>query len=188
MSKKYELTEETLEWNGHTLHRIRALRDVGDDVQAGDLGGWVESEANLSHYGTCWLYDEAKAYGEAELSENARAFDNAQLSDNAYASCSVEIFSNAHLSGNTIAKGKTVFGGDMYATREAVYISGLGWGWPITISDNHIKIGCQIHTIDEWAKFSYKEIAAMDVMAIGWWITWGNIILTIARNHQKEEE
>ena len=49
MSKKYELTDETMEWEGHTLHRIKALRDF-NDVKAGDLGGWVESEDNLSQY------------------------------------------------------------------------------------------------------------------------------------------
>lgn len=30
------------------LHRIRALRDIRPGVRAGDLGGFVESEHNLS--------------------------------------------------------------------------------------------------------------------------------------------
>ena len=30
------------------LHRIRALRDIGSEIKAGDLGGFVESEGNLS--------------------------------------------------------------------------------------------------------------------------------------------
>lgn len=29
------------------LHRIRALRDIGTAVKAGDLGGFVEHEGNL---------------------------------------------------------------------------------------------------------------------------------------------
>lgn len=37
--KKYKLTEETLEIDGHTLHRIVALRDFGE-VKKGDLGGF----------------------------------------------------------------------------------------------------------------------------------------------------
>lgn len=48
MEKKYILTEETKEVGGHILHKIQAVRDFGD-VQKGDLGGWVESEENLSH-------------------------------------------------------------------------------------------------------------------------------------------
>ena len=40
MSKKYELTEETIDHHGITLHRIRALRDFSD-VKAGDLGSFI---------------------------------------------------------------------------------------------------------------------------------------------------
>lgn len=48
--KKYELTDKTMEINNRTLFRIRALRDFGN-VKAGDLGGFVETEDNLSHEG-----------------------------------------------------------------------------------------------------------------------------------------
>lgn len=47
--KKYELVEEH-EFNGIKLKRIRALRDFLD-VKAGDIGGFIESEINLYHYG-----------------------------------------------------------------------------------------------------------------------------------------
>ena len=73
MSKKYELTDETMEWEGHTLHRIKALRDF-NDVKAGDLGGWVESEDNLSQYEKCWLCDNAIVYGDARIYGNARIY------------------------------------------------------------------------------------------------------------------
>ncbi|EJF98611.1 hypothetical protein MEI_00181 [Bartonella vinsonii subsp. arupensis Pm136co] len=36
--KKYELTDQTIDVDGFTLHRIRALRDFGK-VKKGDLGG-----------------------------------------------------------------------------------------------------------------------------------------------------
>lgn len=52
-NKKYELTDITKEYMGRTLHRIKALRDVDVSVKAGDLGGWVESEDNLSQVGEC---------------------------------------------------------------------------------------------------------------------------------------
>ena len=47
---KYELTDNKK--NG--LTQIRALRDFGA-VKAGDLGGWIESEKNLSQGGDCWV-------------------------------------------------------------------------------------------------------------------------------------
>ena len=52
--KKYEITNiahPRYPW----LHRIRALRDVREDVHAGDLGGFVQSEENLSQEGQCWI-------------------------------------------------------------------------------------------------------------------------------------
>jgi hypothetical protein len=49
--KKYELTDETMEIDGHILHRIRALKNIGETINVGDLGGFVENEENLSHEG-----------------------------------------------------------------------------------------------------------------------------------------
>lgn len=48
--KKYELTSETKVFLGKTLYRIKALVQFGN-VNAGDLGGWIEKEENLSQYG-----------------------------------------------------------------------------------------------------------------------------------------
>ncbi len=57
--KKYELTAEckTLD-NGTKLFRIKALRDFSN-VKAGDLGGWVEKEGNLSQEGNAWWNDNS---------------------------------------------------------------------------------------------------------------------------------
>ena len=49
---KYKLSEETLEIDGHVLHRIIALRDFGN-VKKGDLGGFIEKESNLAHDLNC---------------------------------------------------------------------------------------------------------------------------------------
>ena len=84
MNKKYELTDETQEWNGRTLHRIRALADFGD-VKAGELGGWIEKEENLSHNGNAWVYGDAQVcgdawvYGDAQVCNNARVYGNAGI-------------------------------------------------------------------------------------------------------------
>lgn len=47
MEKKYEFTKTDLYFNGTILHQIVALKDFGS-VKKGDLGGWIESEDNLS--------------------------------------------------------------------------------------------------------------------------------------------
>ena len=75
---KYEFTGEKV----GTLKRIRALRDFGG-VKAGELGGWIESESNLSHSDNAWISDNAQVNGNARVSNNARVNGNAQVNSNA---------------------------------------------------------------------------------------------------------
>ena len=78
MTKKYELTDETK--NNGTLHRIRALRDIPrTGVKAGDIGGWIKSESQLSHDGECWVYGNAVVSGNAEVCGNAVVCGNAEV-------------------------------------------------------------------------------------------------------------
>lgn len=73
--KKYRLTAETIEHDGTILHRIQATKNFSN-VKAGELGGWVESEDNLSQEGDCWLYDDSKVYKKARFIENATMYEN----------------------------------------------------------------------------------------------------------------
>jgi hypothetical protein len=90
---KYKLTDETIEHNGKRLYRIQALKDFGN-VKTGDLGGYVESENNLSQEGNCWVYDKAKVFDNALVSDNVRVFGNACVFENA------RVLGNARVSGN----------------------------------------------------------------------------------------
>ena len=72
--KKYKLTPTKKEG----IFQIEALEDFGD-VKKGDLGGWVESEKNLSHEGECWVYGNARVYGNAHVCENAKVYGNAKV-------------------------------------------------------------------------------------------------------------
>ena len=80
MEKKYKLTEETINVNGKTLYRIEALKDFSD-VKKGEKGGYVEKEENLSQYGDCWAYDNAKVRGDAVVHGDAEVFGNAKVRD-----------------------------------------------------------------------------------------------------------
>ena len=66
MDNKYELTDNTKEVLGHTLHQIKALKDFSN-VKKGDLGGWIEDYHNLSQLGNAWLYDDAKVFDNAYI-------------------------------------------------------------------------------------------------------------------------
>ena len=76
MNKKFELTTETKAVLGITLHRIRALVAFGS-VKAGELGGWIEKEENLSADGDAWVSGDARVYGNAQVSGDARVYGNA---------------------------------------------------------------------------------------------------------------
>ena len=70
--KKYKLTEETKKYYGITFYRIEALKDFGT-VKAGDKGGFIRSEDNLSNNGDAWVGGDAWVYG------NARVYGNADI-------------------------------------------------------------------------------------------------------------
>jgi hypothetical protein len=77
-TKKYELTTETKVVFGRTLHRIKALVSFGD-VAAGELGGWIEKEANLDHDGDAWVYGDARVCGNAWVYGDARVYGHAEV-------------------------------------------------------------------------------------------------------------
>ena len=128
--KKYKLTDESIEHNGRTLYRIQALKAFLD-VEIGDLGGFVESEDNLSHDGDCWIYNNAKVYdtarvqhdvqihhdaeiyGEANIFHNAiisdfaKVYDHADVSGFANVGGDAQIYGNAWVCGGTFIRGNT---------------------------------------------------------------------------------
>lgn len=71
--KKFELTSEfNLNFFGRKFFRIKALVNIERyGVKAGDLGGWVEKEDNLSQSGNAWVYGNAEVSGDAVVSGNA---------------------------------------------------------------------------------------------------------------------
>ena len=92
---KYKLLEK--EENG--LCRIQALVDFSD-VKAGDTGGYIEREENLSQYGDSWVYDNAIVYGNAMVYGNAWIYDNARAYGNARVYRDARIYDNARVYGN----------------------------------------------------------------------------------------
>lgn len=80
-SRKYELTNISIEFGERTLYRIRALKDFAD-VKKGDLGGWVSSENNLSQEGNCWIYNEAKCMDNAKMYNNSTMHDYSEMRGN----------------------------------------------------------------------------------------------------------
>ena len=126
--KKYELTTETLQFAGRTLHRIKAVKDFGS-VKSGELGGWIEKEENLSQDDNAWIDGEAmafdnakvfgsakvfgyaKVYGNAKIFGNAKVYGYAKVYGNAKIFCKAkvrdfaEVYDNTEVYGNTVVYG-----------------------------------------------------------------------------------
>jgi hypothetical protein len=127
--RKYEFTGETEFVAGQHLQQIRALIDIPNRCKAGDIGGWIEKEANLSHEGNCWVY------------------------------------------------------GNACVSKTLVYIGGLTWH--VTITDQHMAIGCQQHRFAEWDAFTDEEIVKMDGKnAVRFWRENKQLLMTLCNNHK----
>lgn len=120
IEKKYKLLLDDCRLIGSEsysaeVYRIQALKDIpAHEVKAGDIGGYVESEFNLSQSGSCWIDEDAKVcecaqvlddayvsdtaviYGDAIVSENACVQQDARVGDNA------QIFGHAHVHDNSV--------------------------------------------------------------------------------------
>ena len=173
MGKKYELTEETKEFYGRTLHRIKALKNFGD-VEVGDLGGYIESESNLIQEGCAWVYgdamvfdnakvcgdamvfDNAKVYGDAMVFDNAKVrgnamvFDNAKVYGDAMVFGNAKVFDNAKVFGNAEIKGNTD-----YMVFKNWWSSRRYFTW--TRSNNMWKVGCFYGTGKELVEKANKD-------------------------------
>lgn len=121
MDKKYEiLKEDSIEFNCRTLYRIRALKDfinkvvfknnkiiMCEGVKMGDLGGYVQSEENLSQEGKCWVADNAYVYDNANVSNNARVGGHARIGGSTRISQNAKIDYKANLYGDIWICGET---------------------------------------------------------------------------------
>ncbi|MBU5431449.1 hypothetical protein KQI26_01835 [Intestinimonas sp. MSJ-38] len=108
---KYEITDIVHEAYPF-LHRIRALQDVGDQVKAGDLGGFVESESNLETDPSdgAWIFDDAIAAGDAYVDRDACLRGDAIACDRAYISKGSVMSGHSRAEDNAYLRGASMTG------------------------------------------------------------------------------
>ena len=137
MNRKYELTDETKEVFGKTLHRIRALKAFGD-VEARELGGWIEREESLSQEGLCWVSDDGcvsgngRVYGDAWVYGNGRVFGDAWVCGNGRVFGDAWVFGNGRVFGNgwVYDNGRVYGDGWVYGNGRVsgdAWVCGDGW-------------------------------------------------------------
>ena len=121
IEKKYELIPSDIEG----LFRIKALKDF-NDVKNGDIGGYIQSENNLSQLGDCWIYDNAvvrdnaKIYNNAVIRDYARVCDNARIWGDSKILNYGQVYGNAEVCGNAIIRDNTQVYGDAEVCGDAI--------------------------------------------------------------------
>ena len=109
------------------------------------------------------MFEDARVCGNARVYGNACVYRDAQVSGDANVSGNAEVY------GDTIEK-----------ENDLINITSNAGSYNITITPNHIKIGCQYHSKTAWFKITENKIRKMDGQkAVDWWKTWKPILISI---------
>lgn len=128
----YDSEDESEMEEEYRLYRIQALRDFGD-VKKGDLGGYIQTQKNLSHSGNCWIYDKAIAGDDSKVKDNAKVMDGAivsgaaVVSKNAVLTDGTRVASSAIVTDNAVVKFTDIYGENVIKDN-AVLNHGEIWG------------------------------------------------------------
>ena len=146
---KYKLTEETKVYFGRTLHRIVCVTAFAN-VDAGELGGWIEKEENLDQCGNAWVY------GDAWVCDNARVYGDARVYGNAMVCGDAEVYGDVWVCGDAWVCGNAkVCGNADYIVLKNNWSSGRYFTY--TLSNKMWKVGCFFGTGEELIKKAYAD-------------------------------
>jgi hypothetical protein len=161
---KYKIRKDlSLDVCNTKLYRIEALKDFSD-VRKGDIGGYIESERNLSQEWVCWVFGDAQVFGDA------RVYDNAQVYGNAWVFGDARVFGNAWVYDNAQVYGNTILRGYDEVNSKGQVFKIIGFKYPITLTSHSVHIGCEDFTLDqidkikEHSEFTPEQITRIRLM------------------------
>ena len=113
MKKKYEIIKgDHINYDGHTLYRIRALKDFTAIISCGvskyELGGYIESEDNLSQEDNSWVYYPAKVYGNSSINGSVEIESGAVIKDTTIEGIDIRISDAAKITDSSIKSNNTI--------------------------------------------------------------------------------
>lgn len=125
-TRKYQIIrddEHKIEYEGKTLYRIQALRDVSTRVKAGDMGGYIENYDNLSQVNECWVGGNAKVMGNARVVGDAIVNNEAIVKDNAVVKDNALIMDHSEISDDSVIGTDVIVCGISHIRGKSVIIS-----------------------------------------------------------------
>ena len=151
-------------------------------LEQANLSGASLSDANLSGANliganlSCANLSDANLSGANLIGANLSCanLSGAYLSG---ANLSCAYLSGANLSGANLSGAKW---NDIIINRAPLQIT-IPNQWPIFILDDHMQIGCELHTLADWRQFDNARIVAMDGRsALAFWRKYKDVLLAMA--------
>ena len=101
----------------------------------------------------------------------------------------LESLSDANLSGADL-RSANLRGADLiYSNLRSANLIVLQMDlWTAYITTNHIRIGCQSHTLSEWANFTDEEISSMHSGALEYWNKNKEVIIALCKRFNDKGE
>ena len=108
------------------------------EMMKGELGGWLESLANLSQEGKCWVHSDgyvmgaARVYGDAQVKGGAEVGDSARVGDSVELNGEFGIGGTAKVLDSAKVKGgkrMAVFGHAVVRGKSIIQDNARAYGW-----------------------------------------------------------
>ena len=139
----------------------------------------MSEKIQIRHRDTNAVLFECEA--PADLSSGLRMRHALEKATQARANLDGANLDGANLDGANLARAK--FGDGVTAARGIRHV--LGLRWPVTIFDNHMRIGCQLHSLADWATFTKRDIVEMDgTDALLFWRRHKAMLLALAGHNE----
>ena len=152
--KKYDLIKIE-DGKNIGLFRVKALKDFAG-IKMGTVGGYVESEDNLSQEGECWVADDAIVFGNARVRGVARVYGDAGVYGDACVRGGALVFGDARVYGEARVRGDAIVRSMKdYLVFKNWWSSGRYFTW--TRSNNLWSVGCFLGTGSELVKKAFED-------------------------------
>lgn len=163
--QKYKFTGITKEVYGLTLNQIVCVTAFAS-IKSGEIGGYIEKEANLSQDGNAWVcgdaevYGNAKVYGNAWVCGNAKVCGDAEVCEDAEVYGNAEVCEDAGVCGNAKVYGEAILRRG-FTEKVTDYIVIGPQGTRSSFATFHLNsktvcTGCFVGNLNEFKKAVYK--------------------------------
>ena len=162
-----------------TRHALEKAVDAGANLSGANLSDANLSDANLSGANLSGAYLSDANLSGANLPGAYLSGANLSGANLSGAYLSGAYLSGANLSGAYLSGAKWRDG----VIINKVPIQLFGLHWRVTILDEHMQIGCELHKLTDWEEYDDKRIAEMDGRAaLRFWRNHKDVLLGLAKS------